>query len=99
MRDKSYFEEDGTQNYLVFQPINGYFERIIGVGNGDYIYFWTSKGLSDECINSITASSYSITQESSYYGCKIRVKFNGSCFKQDKITYTHGKIVNIDIVY
>ena len=27
------------------------------------------------------------------------VKFNGSCLKQAKITYTHGKIVNIDIVY
>ena len=23
-RDKSHFEEDGTQNYLVFQLINGY---------------------------------------------------------------------------
>ena len=30
---------------------------------------------------------------------KIRVKFSGSCLKQDKITYTHGKIVNIYIVY
>ena len=25
--------------------------------------------------------------------------FNGSCLKQDKITYTHGAIVNIYIVY
>ena len=32
-------------------------------------------------------------------GTKIRVKFSGSCLKQDKITYTHGKIVNIYIVY
>ena len=32
-------------------------------------------------------------------GSKIRVKFSGSCLKQDKITYTHGKIVNIYIVY
>ena len=36
---KSYFEEDGTQNYLVFQAAYSYFERIDGVGNGDYIYF------------------------------------------------------------
>ena len=34
-----------------------------------------------------------------YLGTKIRVKFHGSCLKQDKITYTHGKIVNIYIVY
>ena len=26
--DKSHFEEDGTQNYLVFQPINRYFKVI-----------------------------------------------------------------------
>ena len=32
-------------------------------------------------------------------GTKIRVRFSGSCLKQDKITYTHGKIVNIYIVY
>ena len=57
------------------------------------------KGLSDERINSITASNYSITPELCYYGNKIRVKFNGSCLKQDKLTYTHGKIVNIYIVY
>ena len=27
------------------------------------------------------------------------VEFEGSCLKQDKITYDHGKIVNIYIVY
>ena len=32
-------------------------------------------------------------------GTKIRVKFSGSCLKQDKVTNTHGKIVNIYIVY
>ena len=29
----------------------------------------------------------------------MRVKFNGSCLKQDKITFNQGKIVNIYIVY
>ena len=62
-RGKSHFEEDGTQNYLVFQPIYRYFKRIAGVGSGNYIYFWKSKGLSDETINSITTSNYSITPE------------------------------------
>ena len=72
-----------------------YFKKISGVGNGKYIYFSKSKGLSDERIKSITASDYSITPEFGYYGSKIRVKFNGSCLKQDKITYTHGKIINM----
>ena len=76
-----------------------YFKNISGVGNGKYIYFWKSKGFSDERINSVTASNYCITPELSYYGSKIRVKFNGSCLKQDKIRFDHGKIVNIYIVY
>ena len=29
----------------------------------------------------------------------MRLKFNGSCLKQPKISYTHGKVVNIYIVY
>ena len=38
-----------------------YFKINAGVGNGSYIYYWQSKGLSDERINSITASNYSVT--------------------------------------
>ena len=98
-RGKSHFEKDCTQNYSIFQPIDRYFKRIIGVGSGKYIPFWKFKGLSDERVNSTTASNYSITQELSYYGSKIRVKFNGSCLKQNKITYTYGKIVNMYTVY
>ena len=40
-----------------------------------------------------------ITPSLDYLVPKIRIKFNGSCLKQDKITYTHGKITNIYIVY
>ena len=43
--------------------------------------------MSDESINSITGSNYSIA----YVSAEIRVTFNGSCLKQDKITYAHGK--------
>ena len=34
-----------------------------------------------------------------FVGTKARVKFNGDCLKQEKITFNHGKIVNIYIVY
>ena len=94
-RGKSHFEEDGTQNYLVFQPMYRYFKRTAGVGSGNHIYFWKSRGLSDEKLNSITASNYKITPELSFYGTKTRVEFNGCCLKQDKVTYNHGKMVNI----
>ena len=32
---ESHFEEDGTQNYLVFQPLNKYFKVI---ANTDYVH-------------------------------------------------------------
>ena len=93
---KSHFEEDGTQNYLVFQPINRYFKVI---ANTDYVSSWKSKGLSAETIKPPTTSDNSLTPALSYYGTKTRVKFTGSCLKQPKISYTHGKVVNIYIVY
>ena len=40
-----------------------------------------------------------ITPSLDNLGTKIRVKFIESCLKQDKITYTLGKIINIYIVY
>ena len=98
-RGKSHFEEDGTQNYLVFQPMYRYFKRIAGAGSGNYIYFWKSKGLSDERLGSITVSNHKFTPELSFYGTKTRAEFKGSCLKQDNVTYNHGKIVNIYIDY
>ena len=96
---KSHFEEDGTQNYLVFQPMYRYFKIIAGVGNGSYIYYWQSKGLSDERINSIKTPNYIITPKLNYYGTKTRVEFNGSCLKQDKVTFNHKKAVNVYIIF
>ena len=50
---KSHFEEDGTQNYLVFQPINRYFKV---TDNKKYILSWKPKGLSDETIKPLATS-------------------------------------------
>ena len=89
---KSHFEEDGTQNYLVFQPLNKYFKVI---ANTQYILTWESKGLSAETIKPPATSDNSLTPALSYYGTKTRVKFNGSCLQQPKLSCTHGTIVNI----
>ena len=78
-KGKSHFEEHGTQNYLVSQPMYRYFKKIAGVGSGNYIYFWKSKSLSEERLDANTASNYSITPELRFYGTKTRVEFNGSC--------------------
>ena len=55
------------QNYLVFQPIKRYFKVIAGVGNSSGIYYWKSKELCDERIDSIKTSDNGITPYLSYY--------------------------------
>ena len=87
---------DGFQAYLIFQPVYKYFKTIT---NTNYISSWKSKGLSAESIKPPTTSDNSLTPALSYYGTKTRVKFTGSCLKQSKISYTHGKVVNIYIIY
>ena len=93
---KSHFEEDGTQNYLVFQLINKYLKVMT---NTDYVSSWKSKGLSAKNIKPPTTSDNSLIPALNYYGTKARIKFTGSCLKQPKISYTHEKLVNISIVY
>ena len=69
------------------------------IADTDYVSSWKSKGLSAETIKPPTTSDNILTPAVSYYGTKTRVKFIGSCLKQPKISYTHGKVVNIYIVY
>ena len=54
---KSHFEEDGVQNYLVFQPLNKYFKI---VASTNYASSWQSKGISDETIKSPSTSDNSL---------------------------------------
>ena len=55
--------------------------------------------MSDERINSIKTPNYTITPNINYYGTKTRVELNGSCLKQDSVTFNHGRVVNVYIVY
>ena len=76
-----------------------YFKRVAGFASGNYNYFWKSKALSDEDIAAPTTTDYSLNPQLSYFSTKTRVEFKESCLKQDKITYDHGKVVNIYIFY
>ena len=65
-----------------------------------YVSSWKSKGLSSESHTPRTTSDNNLTPVLNYYdGPKIKVSFDRSCLKQDKVTFNHGKIVNIYIVY
>ena len=59
---KSHFEEDGVQNYLVFQPLVRYF-KVDTITNTSYVLSWKSKGLSTESIKQPTTSDNSLTPE------------------------------------
>ena len=96
--EKSHFEKDGAQSYLVSQPMMRYF-KVNMITNTDYVSSWKSKGLSSESIKPLNTSDNSLTRESNYDGPKTRLKFIGSCLKQSKISHTHEKVVNIFIVY
>ena len=84
---KSHFEEDGTQNYIVFQAMYRYFKRVSDVGIGNYIYFWKSKGQSDENVIAPTTTDYKLNPQLSYFGTKIRVEFSGNKLSETRSSY------------
>ena len=67
-----------------------YFKKI---SNTEGISSRKSKVLSDEIIRLRVTSDNSLVPALSYIGTKARVKFDGGCLKQDKITFTHEKVV------
>ena len=68
------------------------------IDNIDHISLCKSKGLSDEFIKSLAASNskyLNLLHNSlpllNFIVTKTRVKFDGSCLKQNKIIFSHGK--------
>ena len=55
--------------------------------------------MSDESIKPLSTSREKLNPSLDYVGTTARVKFNGYWLRQEKITFNHGKIVNIYIVY
>ena len=80
----------------MFQSINRYFKR---VANSDHVSEWKSKRLSEESIKTPSAPNNFLNPKLSHYSKEMGETFSGGCLKQEKITYTHGKIANIYIVY
>ena len=91
---KNYFDEDGIQNYLVFQSILKYFTL-----DSSWIIKWVLKGLSNESLEVVFTSSNTLTPSVNYYREKTRLKFTGSVLQQKIVTCRHRKVVNIYAVY
>ena len=77
-RGKNHFDEDGNQNYYIFQPISKYL-KVAYTNNITYILSWKSRGLNDIKIESIKTNNYSLNPRMDHYDIsKIRIKFDGS---------------------
>ena len=75
---KNYFDESGTQNYYIFQPISIYL-KLAYVNDINYILSWISRGLNDIKIESIRTINYLLNPRIDHYDTsKIRIKFDGS---------------------
>ena len=72
----------------MFQSIQRYFKRVSNTNN--HVLEWKSKGFPDEIIE-LPSTSPLLNSA----GTRIRVEFKRSCLKQGKISFNHGKIVNI----
>ena len=60
---------------------------------------WKSKVLSDENIISTATSTDKSATKTVYDNARIKIKFNGDLLRQNQVTYKHGPVVNIYIVY
>ena len=101
LRGQKYFGFDGQQNYLLFQPMYQYFERVTdSTNNNIYAHYLQSKGLSNEKLKAPgTNSNNDLAPILKYNGSKVSLQFSGDCLNQNKVTHNHGKTVNTYIVY
>ena len=91
---KNYFGNDGTQNNLVFQPIDKCLKFNPKTG---LLSEWKSKGLSDKIIIP-SNTSLGPTRGFEING-KRYLTFKGNCLKNDEFKNKFDKIINIYIVY
>ena len=55
--------------------------------------------MTDESIKPPATSDNSLAPSPNYIGVISTMKYDGHYLKQDRITFIHGKVVNIYIVY
>ena len=76
-RGNSHFEEDGTQNWYVFQRMSMYL-KVACANDINYILSWESKELTNIGIDSIKTTNCMFNPYmNTYYNGKIRIKFDG----------------------
>ena len=67
------------------------------IANSNHASVWKSKELSYKSFKP-AASNNSLASVLNHIHSKSKVKFDGSCIKQDKVTFTLKQVVNVYIV-
>ena len=95
---QNYFNNDGAQLYLIFQPIYKNITTFSGLSN--IISEWESKRLSNEKSRPPYTTNKTLSPKLQWKKYKLRLRFEGSCLKQENTTrITPNNIVNLFIVY
>ena len=89
-RGKNHFDEDGNQNYYIFQPISNCL-KVAYVNDINYVLSWKSRGLNDVKIESIRTNNYLLNPRMDNYDTsKITIKFDGSFLNR----FPHSKYLH-----
>ena len=92
---QNYFSNDGGQLFLIFQTIYKTVATFSGLS--DTISEWKSKRLSNRKIKPLYTANKSLSPKLVWMNdINIRIRFTGSCLKQDKTTFTPN-VVNVYI--
>ena len=91
-----FFEDDGIQNYFIFQAIHKYFKTVSA--DNDTILLWRSKGFSNQSNKATTTPNKLLNSSLDYVGSRLKVNFTGDSLKQERLDFRYWKIVNIYIV-
>ena len=69
------------------------------IGNTEHSSAWKFKEMPDGSITYPATSGNSFAPSGIYIGVRLRVKYDSQCLKQDKVTFTHRKVMNIYTFY
>ena len=96
---KNYFDNDGSKNHLIIQLDFMYFQ--IFSSTIDKFLHRNVKGYQKKVQKPLLHQKITykkITPKLTYiHNSEIAVKFERNCFKRDKISFTHGNVVNFFI--
>ena len=91
IRGKSHFEDDGSQNYLVFQPVYKYLRLTISDHRHLQIAIFQHGNLKDCLIKVLNLLLLlSLVPGLNHINSKLSVNYDGSCLKQQKVIYKGG---------